>query len=115
MSGTFCCPAYFKSNNRPGRANFHYGLVMTTELEGSVNEMCNISDLFEERALMHGEERKLISLVIKKVQRKKDLYTISDELEEGVEEIKPIYEAVLAAAPGYDIDEIYDSLNTVTA
>lgn len=77
--------------------------------------MCNISDLFEERALMRGEERKLISQVIKKVQRKKDLYTISDELEEGVEEIKPIYEAVLAAASEYDIDEIYDSLNTVTA
>ena len=34
-----------------------YGLEMTTELEGCVNDMCNISDLLVEESEERGERR----------------------------------------------------------
>lgn len=34
-----------------------YGLEMTTELEGCVNDMCNISDLLVEESEERGEKR----------------------------------------------------------
>ena len=53
-----------------------------------------------------GKRRTLISLIIKKIQRGKDILTIADAIEEPVERIRPIYEAVLAA-PDADVDQIY--------
>ncbi len=47
---------------------------------------------------------------IKKVRRGKSLQTIADELEEPVDEIRKIYEAVMKAAPDYDIKMIRESL-----
>ena len=52
---------------------------------------------------------KLISLIIKKVQRGKDLLFIADAVEEPVEVIQPIYEAVVSA-PGADAEQIYEKL-----
>ena len=53
-----------------------------------------------------GKRRTLISLIIKKIQRGKDILTIADAIEEPVERIRPIYEAVLAS-PDADVDQIY--------
>ena len=53
-----------------------------------------------------GKRRTLISLIIKKIQRGKDILTIADAIEEPVERIRPICEAVLAA-PDADVDQIY--------
>ena len=65
------------------------------------------SEIFGER---RGEQRgaytKLISIIIKKMQRGKDILSISDALEEPVEVIRPIYEAVLAS-PGLNAEQIY--------
>ena len=54
------------------------------------------------------EERiqNLLSKITKKVQKSKDIDTIASELEEEPETIKPLYDAVVAAAPDYDIDRI---------
>ena len=52
-----------------------------------------------------------IYLIIKKVKKSKPLPTIASELEEEVAEIKPIYDAVVASAPDYDIEEIKAKLN----
>ena len=52
-----------------------------------------------------------IILIIKKVKKSKSLSTIAAELEEEEEEIKPIYEAVVASAPAYDIEDIKAKLN----
>ena len=49
-----------------------------------------------------GSRVKLISLIIKKIQRGKDILSIADAVEEPVEVIRPIYEAVLAT-PGADV------------
>ena len=56
-----------------------------------------------------GERRTLISQIIKKIQRGKDILSIADAIEEPVERIRPIYEAVLAA-PGADVGQIYEKV-----
>ena len=68
----------------------------------------------EQRGERRGEQRgaytKLISIIIKKIQRGKDILSISDALEEPVEVIRPIYEAVLAS-PGLNAEQIYKQLD----
>ena len=56
-----------------------------------------------------GSRINLISLIIKKIQRGKDILSIADAVEEPVEVIRPIYEAVLAT-PGADVEQIYDKV-----
>ena len=58
-----------------------------------------------------GEQFKIITLIIKKVKKSKALPTIASELEEEEADIKPIYDAVVASAPDYDIEEIKAKLN----
>ena len=58
-----------------------------------------------EEGWLEGMQR-LISIIIRKVQKGKDIDTIASELEETPETIKPLYDAVVAAAPDYDMDEI---------
>jgi len=57
-----------------------------------------------------GEMNKLISQVVKKVKKGQSLEQIADVLEENPETLRPIYEAVVSAAPDYDADMIYDQL-----
>ena len=63
-----------------------------------------------EDGLRAGEQTEKILLIIKKVRRGKSLQTIADELEEPVDEVRKIYEAVMKAAPDYDIKMIRESL-----
>ena len=56
-----------------------------------------------------GERRTLISQIIKKIQKGKDILSIADAIEEPVERIRPIYEAVLAA-PNADVGQIYEEV-----
>ncbi|RGS29069.1 MULTISPECIES: Rpn family recombination-promoting nuclease/putative transposase [Clostridia] len=53
-----------------------------------------------------GECIKVITQIIKKVKKSKTLPIIASELEEEEADIKPIYDAVIASAPDYDIEEI---------
>ena len=57
-----------------------------------------------------GKQLKIVNQIIKKVKKSKTLETIASELEEEVADIKPVYEAVIAAAPDYDIDIIKNKL-----
>lgn len=63
----------------------------------------------EKRGEECGESRRLISQIMKKIQRGKDIFSIADAVEEPVEVIRPIYEAVLAA-PGADVGQIYEKV-----
>ena len=56
-----------------------------------------------------GERRTLISQIIKKIQRGKDILSIADAIEQPVEKIRPIYEAVLLA-PDADVGQIYEKV-----
>lgn len=95
-----------------------FGMKMTTELKGVADEMCNISDLIEERAtergmakgMAKGERRLLASQIVKKIKNNKNLSVIAMELEQEESDIMPVYEAVLKAAPDYDIDYILSLL-----
>ena len=64
-----------------------------------------------QQGLQQGKEKSSINLVCKKVKRGKSLSVIAEELEEEEESLKVIYEAVLDAAPDYDVDQIYDVLH----
>ncbi len=65
----------------------------------------------EKRGRAEGEQFKIITLIIKKVKKSKALPTIASELEEEEADIKPIYDAVIASAPDYDMEEIKAKLN----
>ncbi len=64
-----------------------------------------------DEAREEGEQLKVVLLIIKKVKKSKSLPTIASELEEEEADIKPIYDAVVASAPEYDIEEIKSKLN----
>ncbi len=77
--------------------------------------MCNVSDYWEEVATEEGKEigerQKIISQVVKKLQKDKSVAEIADDLEEKKEEvIAPIYEAALSMKPDYDVEKIYELL-----
>ena len=75
------------------------------ELEGEVKA--------EVRKELEGEQQlKLVNIIIKKVKKDKSLTTIASDLEEDVADIRPIYEAVMEAAPDYDEKAIIKKLNT---
>ncbi len=56
--------------------------------------------------LADGQILNLISQTIKKVLKNKSPEIIADELEEDIDTVMPIYNAVLAAAPEYDKNKI---------
>ncbi len=58
-----------------------------------------------------GETLTKIIQIIKKVKKSKSLPTIASDLEEEEADIKPLYDAVVASAPDYDIEEIKAKLN----
>ena len=60
-----------------------------------------------EEGIEIGNQTRTIILVQKKVKKGKTLDIIADELESTVEEIKPIYDAVLKFPTDTDPKEIY--------
>ena len=66
-------------------------------------------EIGEKNGEKRGERRTLISQIIKKIQRGKDILSIADAVEEPVEMIRPIYEAVMAA-PDADVGQIYEKV-----
>ena len=72
-----------------------YGIETTVELEGGLREMCNLSDLIEERGIAKGKDALLLSQIQKKLVKSKSLEQIADELEETVDVIRPLYEQAL--------------------
>ena len=107
---------------------------MSVELEGRMNEMCNVSDYWEEVALQtgrkegreegrkegreegreegrkEGQKKEQVSLIVKKIKKNKTVAEIADDLEEKEEVIAPIYEAALSMKPDYDVEKIYELL-----
>ena len=82
------------------------------EAERRASEVCGEKrgiEIGEKNGEKRGERRTLISQIIKKIQRGKDILSIADAVEEPVEMIRPIYEAVLAA-PDADVGQIYEKV-----
>ena len=70
-----------------------------------------LADEAREEGVAEGETLTKITQIIKKVKKAKTLPTIASELEEEEADIKPLYDAVAASAPDYDIEEIKAKLN----
>ena len=60
-----------------------------------------------------GESISRIRLIVRKVQKNKSLSDIADALEEEEYEVEPIYNLVLANAPGYDVEKIYEQMKEI--
>ena len=67
------------------------------------------------KAEARGIELNLISLVMKKLQKGKDVKQIADELEETVERIGEIIDAVEACDADADAHAVYEQMKFVTA
>lgn len=63
------------------------------------------------KAVDEDRQLNMINLIIKKVKKEKTLETTASELEENVEDIRPLYDMVKEAAPEYDVDKIMKKLN----
>ena len=70
----------------------------------------NVRQIGYEEGCEAGETNKLVSQVIKKVRKGQSLEQIADVLEEDVETLRPIYNAIIGAAPDYDVKEIHRRL-----
>ena len=64
-----------------------YGMVMTTELEGRMNVMCNWSENILEDGIEQGLDLQLARKIQIKIGKGKSVEQIADELEETVEHI----------------------------
>lgn len=65
----------------------------------------------EKRGISRGEILKIIKITVKKVQKGYTMEVVAEDLEESVDTLRPIYEAVEKAAPDYDAEKIYESLD----
>ncbi len=92
---------------KENRLSTDFNFETSIELEGGLRQMCNYSDLIEERGIekgrlegrleghLEGRKKTLTSQIQKKLAKGKSLEQIADELEETVEVIRPLYEQVL--------------------
>ena len=56
-----------------------------------------------------GKQEQIIEIIIKKVKKGKELSTIASEIEEE-QDVKSLYDAVVAEAPDYNMDKIKSRL-----
>lgn len=61
-----------------------------------------------------GAEFNLISLICRKLQKGKPVDVIADELEDEPEHIERICQIAERFAPEYDVEKIYDELQSVS-
>ena len=93
------------------QAEYDYELDIEVQREEAYEDGLRAGEqIGRENGISEGMQEKEIILIVKKVRRGKDLQTIADELEEPVDEVRKIYEAVMKAAPDYDIKMIRESL-----
>lgn len=64
-----------------------------------------------EEGLAEGEEKKLVKLVCKKIQKGKNAEEIAEILEEETAVISRIYDVAVKFSPEYDCDKIYEELH----
>lgn len=57
-----------------------------------------------------GKQEQIIERIIKKVKKGKELSTIASEIEEEEQDVKSLYDAVVAEAPDYNMDKIKSRL-----
>ena len=90
--------------------NLFAGTDIDIDEKEEVIDMCKAWEDQKNEGRELGERQKIISLVVKKLQKDKRVAEIADDLEEKEEVIAPIYEAALSMKPDYDVEKIYELL-----
>ena len=90
--------------------NLFAGTDIDMDEKEEVIDMCKAWEDQKNEGRELGERQKIISLVVKKLQKDKSVAEIADDLEEKEEVIAPIYEAALSMKPDYDVEKIYELL-----
>ena len=88
--------------------NLFAGTDIDMDEKEEVIDMCKAWEDQKNEGRELGERQKIISLVVKKLQKDKSVAEIADDLEEKEEVIAPIYEAALLMKPDYDVEKIYE-------
>ena len=83
--------------------------VFLTEFDAKKQRELDRRDAREE-GRQEGRQESQIVLLIKKIKKGQNLDQIADALETSPEELKEMYDAVIAAAPEYDVKKIYQML-----
>ena len=83
--------------------NLFAGTDIDIDEKEEVIDMCKAWEEQKNEGRELGERQKIISLVVKKLQKDKSVAEIADDLEEKEEVIAPIYEAALSMKPDYDV------------
>ena len=90
--------------------NLFAGTDIDIDEKDEVIDMCKAWEEQKNEGRELGERQKIISLIVKKLQKNKSVAEIADDLEEKEEVIAPIYEAALSMKPDYDVEKIYELL-----
>jgi hypothetical protein len=90
--------------------NLFAGTDIDIDEKEEVIDMCKAWEEQKNEGRELGERQKIISLVVKKLQKDKSVAEIADDLEEKEEVIASIYEAALSMKPDYDVEKIYELL-----
>ena len=90
--------------------NLFAGTDIDIDEKEEVIDMCKAWEEQKNEGRELGERQKIISLVVKKLQKDKSVAEIADDLEEKEEVIALIYEAALSMKPDYDVEKIYELL-----
>ena len=75
--------------------------------------MCEAMDKAEARGVEKGEMKKLLTQVCRKLQKGKPFTVIAEELEDEPEYIEQLCRIAERFAPEYDVEKIYEELQSV--
>ncbi|MBR6316331.1 MAG: hypothetical protein IKR58_04960 [Lachnospiraceae bacterium] len=98
------------------KLEYDYGLKMTKEEKREAMSVCTYADAMERKGIVkgmeQGEERRLITLICKKLRKGKSIEQIADEVEEDEIRVKVICDALSALAPTYDEEKAFEVMMT---
>ena len=65
--------------------------------------------LGEQAGREEGDIKRILTLICKKLIKGKSLEDIADDLEENIDDIRPMYEAALAFSPDYNAEKVFEA------
>ena len=65
--------------------------------------------LGEQAGREEGDIKRILTLICKKLVKGKSLEDIADDLEEKIDDIRPMYEVAVAFSPDYDVEKVYEA------
>ena len=102
----------YEAHTKKATIENEFHIPMTSNIECEVENMCNLSQGVIELGIREGQLNEKVSLIIKKIKKGKPIDVIAEELEEDIDTVKPIYEAVISEAPDYDMEKIIKNIST---